>query len=103
MSVLVIAAYLAYLVFVSLIFLVIYSKFGDFRRATTVALIVAKLWLAVYSILRIDVPLWVLYSKKTHAVIAEISFNEAQIATLLLANLWLNRDTISKVLSGRGP
>jgi len=103
MSVLVVVAYLAYLVFVSLIFLIIYSKFGDFRRATTVALIVAKLWLAVYSILHIDVPLWVVYSKKTGATIAEISFNEVQIASLLVANLWLNRDTVSRMLQGRGP
>jgi len=103
MNILIIAAYMAYLVFVSLIFLVIYSKFGDFRRATTVALIIAKLWLAVYSVLHIDIPLSVVYSKKTGATIAEIGFNEVQIATLLVTNLWINRDTISRVLQGRLP
>jgi len=103
MSILIVAAYMAYLVFVSLVFLIIYSKFGDFKKATTVALIIAKLWLAVYSVLHIDIPLWVVYSKRTGAPLAEIGFNEVQIVTLLLANLWLNRDTISRVLSGRGP
>jgi len=103
MNVLVIAAYLAYLVFTSLIFLIIYSRFGNFRQATTVALIIAKLWLAVYSILHIDVPLWVVYSKKTHAVMAEISFNEVQFVTLLFTNLWLNRDTIIRIVQGKRP
>jgi len=103
MNILIVAAYLAYLVFVSLIFVVIYGKFGDFRRATTVALIIAKMWLAVYSLIKIDVPLWVLYSKKTGAVLAEVTFNEVQFAALLLTNLWLNRDTIIRIMSGRGP
>jgi len=103
MNILIAAAYIAYLIFVSLIFLIIYSKYGDFRRATTLALIIAKLWLAVYSLIKIDVPLWVVYSKKTYAVLAEVSFNEVQFATLLLTNLWLNRDAIVRVLSGRRP
>jgi len=101
MSIIIIAAYLAYLVFVTSIFVIIYSKFGDFKRATTIALIIAKMWLAIYSLIHIDVPLWVIYSKKTHAVLVEVTFNEIQFASLLIANLWLNRDTIFRMLQGR--
>jgi len=103
MNILIVAAYLAYLIFTSLIFVIIYSKFGDFRRATTIALIIAKMWLAVYSLIKIDVPLWLLYSKRSGAVLAEVTFNEVQLVTLLITNLWLNRDVIAKILSGRGP
>jgi len=103
MNLIIVAAYLAYLIFTSLIFVIIYSKFGDFRRATTVALIIAKMWLAVYSLIKIDVPLWVIYSKKTHAVLMEVTFNEIQFVTLLFTNLWLNRDTIIRIIQGKRP
>jgi len=89
--------YIIYLAVVTAILVIMLVKAG-WRHAVTVALIVAKIWLAVYSVLGIDVPLLALYNRKTWDVIVTITFNEVQILTMALINAALNRQYILYIL-----
>ena len=99
--ILLVAAYMVYLIAITTVAVVLLLKMQSWRTAVTVTLIIAKLWLAVYSLIHIDVPLLALYSRKTWQPIAVITFNEVQFISMLLTNIVINRETIMRLLRGR--
>lgn len=97
MSLILIAAYVIYLIAITAVAMVLLLK-TNWRTAVTVALVIAKLWLAVYSLIGIDVPVLALYSRRTWQPIAVVTFNEIQLLSMLLTNIIINRDVIMRLL-----